>query len=106
MMFFTRGSFLRRFIMTRWIVAGLVVLNMLLGAGVYLRLGGERTAVAQGIGGGGGEYAVVAGFNNAQTILYILEVNTGRMIAIRTDPVNHKAELVTRGSVTPDLARQ
>ena len=89
--------------MTRWIVAGLVVLNMLLGAGVYLRLGGERTAEAQ-IGAGGNDFAVVSGFNNNQTLLYILETKSGNMVVVRTDPVNHKAELATIRRVGEDLA--
>jgi len=89
--------------MTRWIVAGLVVLNLLLGAGMYMRFGGERSAQAQ-IGGGGSDYAVVSGFNNNQTLLYIMEVRSGNMVVVRTDPVNHKAELAAIRRVGEDLA--
>jgi hypothetical protein len=90
--------------MTRWILAGLIVLNVLLGAGVYLRFGGENAAYAQ-IGRGGGEFATVSGNNNGQAIVYILEANTGRLIAIRADPVNRKVELIGGKDVASDLAR-
>ena len=90
--------------MTRWIVASLIVLNLLLGAGVYLRWGGERAANAQ-IGAARGNISAVSGFNANQSIVYMLEANTGRLVAIRTDPTNHKVEVAAYRTIADDLRR-
>jgi hypothetical protein len=68
--------------MARWIVAGLVVLNLMLGIGVYQRM--ESKAEAQ-IGRGAGNYATVAGQANMDCVVYILEVNTGRLVALKAN---------------------
>ena len=69
--------------MTRWIVvAGLVVLNILLGIGVYQRM--ESKAHAQ-IGRGVGNYATVAGQANMDCVVYILEVNKGQLVALKAN---------------------
>ncbi len=74
--------------MARWIVAGLVVLNLVLGVGVYLRIGGEKAAYAQI--GAGRSYVTVAGTINNDNIIYVLESSTGRLAAIRVNPVDRK----------------
>jgi len=86
--------------MARWIVAGLIVLNVLLGVGVYLRW--EPKANAQ-IGKGTGEYATVAGTSYNQSIVYILEVNTGKLVAVRTD--GGKVMAVAAHDVSADIKR-
>jgi hypothetical protein len=68
--------------MARWIVAGLVVLNVMLGIGVYLRM--ESKAQAQ-IGRGAGNYATVAGQANMDSVVYILEVTKGQLVALKTN---------------------
>jgi hypothetical protein len=92
--------------MARWLIAGLIVLNLVLGVAVYLRLGGERAAQAQ-IGGARGDYSVVAGNgSNNTSIVYILDASTGRLLALRTDPVNHKVDYAGGKIITTDLASQ
>ena len=89
--------------MTRWIVAGLIVVNLLLGAGVYLRLGGETPAKAQ-IGGGMRNLATVAGQANNQSIVYILDVNTGILVAMDNNP-GQGVKFLARRDVAQDLKR-
>jgi hypothetical protein len=81
----------------------LVVLNLLLGAAIYMRLGGERTANAQ-IGAGRSSYATVSGFSGGQAVVYILDVTNGNLIAVKTDPVNRTVNLVATKRVGQDLA--
>ena len=88
--------------MARWIVAGLVVLNLLLGMGIYLRLGGERTAQAQ-IGAANGDVAAIAGNNGQTTIIYVLQASTGKLAAIRYDPVVRRTDVIAKVDVTRAL---
>jgi hypothetical protein len=74
----------------------------MLGGAVWLRLGGEQTARAQ-FGRGQPNVSVVSGFSGGQAIVYVLESNTGQLIAVRTDPVNRKVDLVTRRNVAQDM---
>lgn len=87
--------------MSRWIVAGLVLLNLVLGAGVYFRMM-ERPAVAQ-IGGARNSLSAVAGNQNNQSVLYVLEANSGRLIAIRSDPLNNTSEIAAARAIGQDL---
>jgi hypothetical protein len=89
--------------MARWIVAGLIVLNLMLGIGVYLRLG-ERSAQAQ-IGKPAVDIATVAGQSNNNAIVYILNVATGDLVAVRPDPINNRVDLVTKTNVAADMKR-
>ncbi len=75
--------------MTRWlIVAGLVVLNGMLGVGVYQRLA-EKSATAQAVGSGPHpDFVVVAGVNNSQVVVYTLDALMGTLSANRIDPIN------------------
>jgi hypothetical protein len=93
--------------MTRWLlVAGLAVLNLVLGAGVYMRLGLERSAEAQsGIGMTKPEVAAVAGTSNGQTAVYLLDVNTGWLRTYRIDVTNHRVDPVTQINVAENLSR-
>ena len=69
--------------MARWIVAGLIALNLMLGAGVYQRLC-EQKANAQ-IGRGAPQIATVAGQANGSSVVYMLNVSTGELVAIRNE---------------------
>jgi hypothetical protein len=90
--------------MTRWmIVAGLAVLNAALGAAVYIPLM-EREALAQAAGPRP-DVAAVAGMSNGQTVIYLLDMNTGRLIAQRVDAANSRMEFVGRRDVSQDIAR-
>ena len=90
--------------MARWIVAGLIVLNAILGIGVYMHIGGEKSAYGQ-IGGVGREYVSVAGYLNNDAIVYVLEPSTGKLVAIRTSVTDRRVTTVASRTITADLAR-
>ncbi len=80
--------------MTRWlIVAGLVVLNGMLAAGVYQRFA-EPKAQAQIGGGARPDIASVAGVSNGATVVYLLDVNSGKLEALRIDVTNSRVDRV------------
>lgn len=90
--------------MTRWIiVAGLVLLNGMLGVGVYQRLA-EPKANAQ-IGVARTDIAAVAGPANGATIIYLLDVNSGGLVALRMDIANNRIDRVAVRNVGADLRR-
>ena len=90
--------------MFRWlIVSGLVVLNGLLGVGVYSRLV-ERTATAQ-IGAPKVEIATVSGVNNGISVVYMLDVNSGSLVSYRLDIANKQIRPLAQKNVAADLAR-
>jgi len=92
--------------MTRWfIVAGLLVLNGILGVGVYQRLG-ERPAQAQAIGAGVRRDVVsIAGMSNGQTVIYLLDANSGLLVATRLDVARGTFDAPIRHDVGTDLKR-
>ncbi len=91
--------------MTKWlIVAGLVFLNVLLGAAVFHRIA-ERSAQAQGIGAARTDVASVAGTSNGQSVIYMLDVNTGQLIALRLDVTNRQIGRVAALNVAEQLRR-
>lgn len=90
--------------MTRWIiVAGLVVLNGMLGVGVYQKLA-ERPTQAQ-IGGGRPDVVAVAGISNGQTVIYLLDANSGKLVATRIDVANSRFDTPMLRDVGADLKR-
>ena len=91
--------------MTRWfIVAGLVVLNGILGVGVYQRLGGERTAQAQ-IGAVRRDVVSIAGMSNGQTVIYLLDASSGLLVATRLDVAQGRFDAPIRRDVGADLRK-
>ncbi|MGN6370451.1 MAG: hypothetical protein ACTHN5_19525 [Phycisphaerae bacterium] len=91
--------------MARWIVAGLLVLNAILGIGVYMHLGGEQSAYAQIGGIGRGDFVSVAGYLNNDSVVYVLEPSTGRLVAISTNMANRRISVLARRNITEDLRR-
>jgi hypothetical protein len=90
--------------MTRWmIVAGLAVLNAALGAGVYSHLM-ERDARAQAVAPRP-DVAAVAGNSGGQIVVYLLDMNTGKLIAQRVDAANGRLETIGPRDVAQDIAR-
>jgi hypothetical protein len=89
--------------MARWIVAGLIVLNLILGAGIYLRFG-EKTAQAQ-IGRPAGDFATVAGQANGFSVIYILDVNNGVLAALQPDIASRSIKRVAVRNVGDDIKR-
>lgn len=88
---------------TRWIVAGLVGLNVMLGIGVYQRLHVDQTALAQV--GGRKDVITVAGVSGGTSVLYMYDTIGGMMVVLRPDPVNQKLDAVTQRDVSADFAR-
>jgi len=90
--------------MARWIVAGLVVLNAILGISVYMHLGGDKTAFGQ-IGGSARDYVTVAGYSGGDTIIYVLEPSTGRLAALKNGLLEKRVTVVAARNITQDFAR-
>jgi hypothetical protein len=91
--------------MTRWIiVAGLVVLNGMLAAGVYQRFA-EPKAQAQIGAGPRMDLAAVAGVSNGATVIYLLDVNSGKLAALRVDLTNSRMERLNSRDVASDLSK-
>jgi hypothetical protein len=89
--------------MSKWLIlSGLVLLNLILGTAVYQKIGGERAAFAQ-IGAQKINIASVAGVQNGQTMIYMLDVGSGRLIAIRVDMANRTTNRVAGRDVAADL---
>jgi len=89
--------------MTKWlIISGLAVLNLILGTAVYQKIA-ERTATAQIGGGAKVDIASVAGINNGQTVIYLLDVNSGKLLAYRLDVANRQTQRVGARDVAADL---
>jgi hypothetical protein len=90
--------------MTRWfIVAGLVVLNGILGVGVYQRLA-ERPVQAQ-IGAARRDVVSIAGMSNGQTVIYLLDANSGLLVATRLDVAKGTFDAPIRRDIGIDLKR-
>ena len=90
--------------MIKWlIVSGLLVLNFILGAGVYQSL--ERSAKAQIGGGARANIAEICGIVNNQTIIYLLETDTGKMVAVRLDITGKRLVLFGGRDVGADFKR-
>ena len=90
--------------MSRWIVAGLVLLNLMLGAAVWMRVGGESKAYAQ-IGAVPRDYATVSGFTNNASTIFLLETSTGRLAAVQVDITGRRIAPVSSRNVADDLQR-
>ena len=89
--------------MARWIVSGLVALNILLGVGLFERLGVDRAAYGQL--GGNKSYIAVAGYSIGDTVVYVLEVTSGRLVAIRTSTVDRKVTVAAGRNISADFGR-
>jgi hypothetical protein len=88
--------------MTKWlIISGLVVLNLILGTAVYQKVA-ERKANAQ-IGAQKLNIASVAGVLNGQTVIYMLDVNSGALVAVRFDANNRQINRIATRNVAADL---
>ncbi len=94
--------------MNRWfILAGLIVLNAILGVAVAQRFI-ERSAQAQMGGIGAGpvvDVVAVAGLSNGQTVIYLLDTNSGVLIGRRIDVANQRFDPPIRRNVGADLAK-
>jgi hypothetical protein len=90
--------------MASWIVAGLVVLNLILGASVWMRVGGEKKAYGQ-IGAVPTDFATVSGFTNNATTIFLLDGSTGRLAAVQVDLLGRKIVPVGVRNVADDLRR-
>jgi hypothetical protein len=90
--------------MSKWIVAGLVMLNLVLGAGVWMRVGGEKQAYGQ-IGAARANFATVSGFTNNASTIFLLDVSNGRLAAVQVDITGRRIQPVASRNVADDLQR-
>jgi hypothetical protein len=88
--------------MTRWfILAGLIVANVVLGVSVFQRM--ERRADAQA--GMPLDLVTVAGVSGGKTVIYTLDANSGILVARRVDVANQRFDAPIRRDVGADLRR-
>ena len=88
---------------TKWIVAGLVVLNGILGLAVWQHLGGERTALAQSAIRH--DVLTVAGLTNGNANFYMFDTNGGVLLVVRPDANGKKLNPVAQRNVGDDFLR-
>ncbi|MEM9416252.1 MAG: hypothetical protein AAGA29_12365 [Planctomycetota bacterium] len=91
--------------MTQRSLAVLVILNAVLIAAIAMTFGpGTSQVQAQGIGGGG--YLMIAGDTQQrqqQAVVYVMQVNTGRVAAFLINSANGDVTLVGAREVANDL---
>ena len=91
--------------MTKWLIlSGLFVLNLVLGVGAYQALHVEKTANAQ-IGGGKANVAEIAGIVNNQTVVYLLNTDTGQLVSYRLDITGKRFTPMAQRNVAADMRR-
>jgi hypothetical protein len=88
--------------MTKLILTGLVVLNVLLAAGVYLR---QEPKAQAAIGTPIHDYSAVAGNSGGTSYIYLMEATQGVVVSIRTDAVNGQLRTAGSANVGNDLKR-
>jgi len=76
----------------KWVVTGLLALNLGLAGALYLRSGSATTAFGQGVRGRS-SYLVVAGHANNLGTFYIFETNSQRLAVAELD---HQARTFTQ----------
>lgn len=90
--------------MTQRSLSVLIVLNVVLLAAIALTFGPTNKAQAQ-LGGGGGEYLMLAGNSGGlpQQVIYILDKRSGNLAAITINSANGKVDLVGKRELAKDL---
>lgn len=85
------------------LIAGLVVLNVLLGAALWQR-SSEQKAFAQ-MGAAKRNLLIVNGVSGNSNYIYMLDLNSGVLSVSRPDPVGREIKFVAAQDVNQDLAR-
>ena len=92
--------------MTQRSLAVLVILNAVLIAAIAMTFGATtQEANAQGIGGGG-SYLIIAGNTQQreqQAVIYVMQVNTGRVAAFLVNSANGNVDVVGARDLARDL---
>lgn len=92
--------------MTQRSLAVLVILNAMLIAAIAMTFGATtQEANAQGIGGGG-SYLIIAGNTQQreqQAVVYVMQVNTGRVAAFLVNSANGDVTVVGARNIANDL---
>lgn len=86
-----------------WLIVGLVLVNVTLGGALATRGWRDSTAYAQGRGRI--DPVTVSATLNNQLIQYTLDVNTGRLAAIKIDVGRKDSTLAGATNVETDLQR-
>jgi len=87
----------------RWIVAGLVVLNGILGVAAWQSL--SPTATAYGQSRRNGDYIVLSRRNITNVMTYVLDTSTGALVALKQEPQKKEIKIMARRDVTSDIGR-
>jgi len=89
-------------ISTKMVVAGLVAVNVLLGAALVARFGiAERPAYAQL--GGGAPYHAVGGVIRNMTTIFVFDPATGTIAVVQCDPAKNNYVVLDRLPVVKDM---
>lgn len=92
--------------MTQRSLAVLAILNAVLIAAIAMTFGpGVSEAEAQGLGRGG-EYLMIAGNSQQrqqQAVIYVMEVNTGRVAAFFVNSANGNVDLIGARDISADV---
>ena len=86
----------------RWLLPALAGLNLLLAAGLFVRLH-DNSALGAVLGQG--NYLLVAGRSQNTLTLYALETGTGKLLAIKQDASQNRSTVIATADVADDLDR-
>lgn len=87
----------------RWIIAGLVVLNAILGVAAWQTLAPTSHAFAQGRRGS--DYLILSRRSQNYLMVYALDTNSGNLVALRQDPAQRTLLPVARKEIQADIGR-
>ena len=91
--------------MTRKSLAVLIVVNLVLLAALAISVFSPAPAQAQALGGGS-QFMMIAGSSTegrSQAVVYIVDIRTGRMIAITFNSNNNELELLGFRNISEDV---
>lgn len=87
----------------RWIIAGLVMANAILGVAAWQTLTPASPAFAQGRRGS--DYMVLSRRSQNYLMVYALDTTTGNLVALRQDPQQKQIQVVARKDIQADFGR-
>lgn len=89
----------------KWLLAGLLALNLGLGAVLYLHSSDSGSKAYAQAGRGRTDFITVSGHQNNKSVLYIFEATSGRLACLEIDPNAKTIKGVASANVASDFAR-